>query len=55
MLNCQELVNEDEIARGLSPFQPDSVAIEADKIMLNRIEELILQKKNFCDRNYAYN
>lgn len=29
MLNCKEFVNADEIARGLSPFQPDKAAIHA--------------------------
>lgn len=37
MLNCKEFVNADEIARGLSPFQPENVPIEAGKIMLSRI------------------
>ena len=40
MLNCKEFVNADEIARGLSPFQPDNVAIEAGRIMLSRIKDL---------------
>ncbi|MEI7831566.1 MAG: hypothetical protein WCI31_17435 [Prolixibacteraceae bacterium] len=42
MLDCKEFVNADEIARGLSPFQPDKVAIQAGRIMLNRISELIM-------------
>jgi predicted ABC-type ATPase len=29
LLNCKEFVNADEIARGLSPFQPENVSIEA--------------------------
>lgn len=29
ILQCREFVNADEIARGLSPFNPESVAIEA--------------------------
>ena len=33
MLNCKEFVNADEIARGLSPFQPDKAAIDAGKII----------------------
>ena len=37
MLNCTEFVNADEIARGLSPFKPESVALEAGRIMLDRI------------------
>jgi predicted ABC-type ATPase len=30
-------INADEIAKGLSPFQPEKVSIEAGRIMLNRI------------------
>lgn len=48
ILNCREFVNADEIARGISPFKPESVAIQAGKIMLNRIDELLLQKSRFC-------
>jgi len=48
MLDCKEFVNADEIAKGLSPFQPDKVAIEAGRIMLNRISELLLQKVDFA-------
>ena len=36
-----EFVNADEIAKGLSPFNPGSVAIEAGRLMLRRIHELI--------------
>jgi predicted ABC-type ATPase len=48
MLNCKEFVNADEIAKGLSPFQPDSVAFEAGRIMLNRVKELISSKVDFA-------
>jgi len=41
MLNCKEFVNADSIAAGLSPFNPESVAIEAGRIMLMRINELL--------------
>ena len=34
---CKEFVNADEIARGLSPFNPEGVAIQAGRIMLKRI------------------
>lgn len=40
LLHCKEFVNADEIARGISPFQPEKVAIEAGRIMLERINEL---------------
>jgi predicted ABC-type ATPase len=42
-----EFVNADLIARGLSPFDPDSVSIEAGKIALKRIRELIVEKVGF--------
>lgn len=41
ILHCKEYVNADEIARGISPFQPDLVSFEAGKIMLRRIDDLI--------------
>lgn len=47
ILNCKEFVNADEIARGLSPFNAGSVAIEAGKLMLLRIEELLSRNKTF--------
>lgn len=48
MLNCNEFVNADEIAKGLSPFQPETVAFEAGRIMLNRINELLEQQVDFA-------
>lgn len=47
ILDCKEFVNADEIAKGLSPFQPEVVSIEAGRIMLNRIDELIAAEKTF--------
>lgn len=41
ILDCKEFVNADEIAKGLSPFNPESVAIEAGRLMLQRIENLL--------------
>jgi predicted ABC-type ATPase len=41
MLKCREFVNADEIAKGLSPFQPEKAMIDAGRIMLHRIKELI--------------
>jgi predicted ABC-type ATPase len=48
ILNCKEFVNADEIAKGLSPFQPESVSFEASRIMLNRINELMKSNGNFA-------
>lgn len=47
ILECREFVNADEIAKGLSPFQPENVAFEAGRIMLHRIKELLDSDKNF--------
>lgn len=38
--DCYEFVNADLIAGGLSPFQPDRVAIQAGKLMLEQIYSL---------------
>lgn len=48
LLNCKEFVNADEIARGISPFQPEKVALEAGRIMLSRIHELIEKGEDFA-------
>lgn len=40
-LLVKEFVNADEIAKGLSPFNPEGVAIEAGRLMLKRIDELL--------------
>jgi predicted ABC-type ATPase len=48
MLECQEFVNADEIAKGLSPFNPESMAIEAGRLMLFRIKELINHQVDFA-------
>jgi predicted ABC-type ATPase len=47
ILGCKEFVNADEIARGLSPFQPEKVPLQAGRIMLNRIKELMKAKSDF--------
>ena len=47
ILQCKEFVNADEIARGLSPFNPDSVAIQAGRLMLERISELLQRNESF--------
>ena len=48
LLNCKEFVNADNIAVGLSPFNPESVAIEAGRIMLLRIDELLNRGVDFA-------
>lgn len=48
ILDCKEFVNADSIAAGLSPFNPESVAFEAGRIMLNRINQLVNEKVDFA-------
>ena len=46
--DISEFVNADMIATGLSAFNPEDVAIEASRIMLNRLKILAKQKSNFA-------
>ena len=55
ILDCKEFVNADEIAKGLSPFQPENVSFQAGRIMLERIDELLNSGVLFCFRNYVNN
>lgn len=48
IIECKEFVNADEIAKGLSPFQPEKVAFEAGRIMINRINELLSENESFA-------
>ncbi|WP_158800640.1 zeta toxin family protein [Pedobacter sp. L105] len=48
ILNCREFVNADNIAAGLSPFNPESVAVAAGRTMLNRIQELLSEQADFA-------
>jgi len=48
MLECNEFVNADEIAKGLSPFNPNKVAIKAGRLMLTRITELLESGVDFA-------
>ncbi|MBK8054048.1 MAG: zeta toxin family protein [Saprospiraceae bacterium] len=48
ILHCDQFVNADEIAKGLSPFKPESVSFEAGRIMLSRIEQLFAEDQSFA-------
>lgn len=48
ILDCAEFVNADEIAKGLSPFQPENAGIEAGRLMLKRIKKLIESGESFA-------
>ena len=47
MLECSQYVNSDEFAKGLSPFNPESVAVQASRLMLLRIRYLLRRKEDF--------
>jgi len=48
LLDCNEFVNADEIAKGLSPFNPENVSIQAGKLMLKKIYSFIDKNQDFA-------
>lgn len=46
--DCQEFVNADLIAAGISPFQPERVAFAAGRLMLARIQDLVGSGRSFA-------
>lgn len=46
--NCREFLNADLIATGLSPFAPESQALAAGRLMLERLEECIDKRVSFA-------
>lgn len=54
-----EFLNADEIAKGLAPKNPETMALSASKLMISRLRELLEAKKNFAfettlaGKNYA--
>ncbi len=47
-LKGYRFLNADEIARGLSPFDPPSVAFKAGRLLINEAHQMIEKKKNFA-------
>ena len=48
MLKCREFVNADEIAAGISPFNPEGVALQAGRLMIDRIIQLLKDGETFA-------
>jgi predicted ABC-type ATPase len=48
VFNTLEFVNADEIARGLSPFNFEGVTFQAGRIMIERLGQLLKEKKSFA-------
>src|SRR5690606_19459184 len=47
ILDCKAFVNAGEMAKGISPFQPEKASFEAGRIMLSRSQELLSEDENF--------
>jgi predicted ABC-type ATPase len=47
-LHLIEFVNADNIAAGLSPFNPESVAVAAGRLMLERMDQLVRAGTSFA-------
>src|SRR5438093_12005611 len=47
-LGIREFVNADEIARGLSPFNPEGTALAAGRLMIGRIQTLVAAGESFA-------
>jgi predicted ABC-type ATPase len=47
-VHCDEFLNADLIAAGLSPFAPHTQAFRASGLLLERIQELVAQKQTFA-------
>jgi predicted ABC-type ATPase len=48
LIHCETFVNADEIAKGLSPFNPEKVSFEAGKLMLNQVKKNLDNKIDFA-------
>lgn len=51
--SIDEFINADEIARGLAPLHPESMALTASKLMLKRFDELVKAGKSFTFESTA--
>jgi predicted ABC-type ATPase len=45
---CLNFINVDLIAQGLSPFQPDKMAVEAGRLMIKHINECVNRSESFA-------
>ena len=46
--DCLNFINADLIARGIAPFNPESVALEAGKLFLKRMDAIVANRKSFA-------
>jgi predicted ABC-type ATPase len=45
---CLNFINADLIARGIAPFNPESVALEAGKLFLKRMDTIVAKRESFA-------
>ena len=45
---CLNFLNADLIARGIAPFSPEKVALEAGKLFLKRMDTIVSNKESFA-------
>ena len=45
---CPTFINADLIAEGLSPFKPEAMAIEASRLMLERVRQVVASREEFA-------
>lgn len=50
ILKCKEFVNADSIAAGLSPFNPESVALEAGRLMTGTMTDKQKERKELFEK-----
>lgn len=48
IFHCDEFINADEIARGISPLKPEKAALRAGRLMLSRMDELLKTGDSFA-------
>jgi predicted ABC-type ATPase len=48
IFDCDEFINADEIAKGISPLNPEKAGIRAGRLMLARINELLILGESFA-------
>jgi predicted ABC-type ATPase len=46
--NCPTFINADLIAEGLSPFKPESMVVEASRLMLDHVRQMVTRREDFA-------
>lgn len=46
--DCPTFINADLIAEGLSPFKPEAMAVEASRLMLERVRQMVAKRQDFA-------